>query len=378
MGSRGAGLGLAAALLTGCVIYDAPVTTPAPYPSPAVELPFFYDALDRDGDWIWHDPYGWVWAPNAVTPFWRPYTVGRWVWTDWGWTWVSGEPWGWATYHYGRWSRAPRHGWVWVPGDVWGPGWVAWRRGPGYVGWAPLPPGVRYRAESGLDWDGADIDKAIHVDAWCFLDDARLVEADLHRYVYPVGRNATAIRHARDVTKVHVAGGKIVNEGIDRTQIERSARSPVPARRVVDRPHGELRPATVDRDEVRVYRPQVQPGDVKASPARGIKPAPRAPERDELWTGDDAERTWERGWNQDWQRLQKAQKQDEPPPRKTVAEKKAAPAPPAQVTKQHRDENYEAAENAYRELVAEKERSKRRSERQKPPGQDKNEAPKGD
>jgi uncharacterized protein YraI len=35
----------------------------------------------------------------------RPYTVGRWVFTDrYGWMWASSEPFGWATYHYGRWG----------------------------------------------------------------------------------------------------------------------------------------------------------------------------------------------------------------------------------------------------------------------------------
>jgi hypothetical protein len=39
---------------------------------------------------------------------------------------------------------------VWVAGREWGPGWVQWRRGTQYVGWAPLPPDeivVEYRDE---------------------------------------------------------------------------------------------------------------------------------------------------------------------------------------------------------------------------------------
>src|SRR5262245_46947638 len=89
---------LAAAVCTGCVVYETgpstptsrPVPPPPPPPGPShgpgttVDLDFFYDALDPDGDWLWIDPYGWVWAPNHVDPFWRPYTVGRWEWTDWG------------------------------------------------------------------------------------------------------------------------------------------------------------------------------------------------------------------------------------------------------------------------------------------------------
>ena len=72
---------------------------------------------------------------------WRPYTVGRWVFTDrYGWMWVSNEPFGWATYHYGRWGFSNRVGWFWVPGNRWAPAWVSWRKSNDYLAWAPLPP----------------------------------------------------------------------------------------------------------------------------------------------------------------------------------------------------------------------------------------------
>ena len=124
---RSACLACALAALAGCLVSATYTDRPAPPPVPPPAAPapivgvgvgFFYDALDPDGDWLWIEPYGWVWAPSVVAPFWRPYTVGRWEWTDWGWTWVSAERWGWATDHYGRWVRAHHNGWVWVPGDV--------------------------------------------------------------------------------------------------------------------------------------------------------------------------------------------------------------------------------------------------------------------
>ena len=372
-----------AILCTACVVYDTPVDShpspspppyypvPAPRPPPTVEIRFFYDALDPYGDWMRFEPYGWVWVPNAVDPFWRPYTFGRWVWTDWGWMWVSSERWGWATYHYGRWVRVRQHGWVWVPGDVWGPGWVAWRRGSGVVGWAPLPPDVRYRAGAGLDWGGGDIDVRIALDAWCFLDEQRFADNDLHRYAYPVGRNATVIRATKNVTKVRVVDRRIVNEGIDRAEIERAVRRPVPVRRVTDQEHPQLRPAEVSGNDVRVYRPQVTPKDNALDPPRGIKqPPPETP--DDVWKNDEAQRKWARGWNEDWQKLQKEQKRDEPP-------KAAGIPPPPAVTKKHQEENREAAENAYQELTAEQERAKRKAERAKsgPPGQAKKGHPKG-
>jgi hypothetical protein len=100
----------------------------------------FYDNLAPNGTWIQTNDYGYVWQPNVTDPNWAPYTLGHWAYTDDGWTWMSDEPFGWATYHYGRWANLQDVGWVWVPGYVWAPAWVSWRTSEDHVGWAPLPP----------------------------------------------------------------------------------------------------------------------------------------------------------------------------------------------------------------------------------------------
>lgn len=101
----------------------------------------FRTALEPHGRWQRHGRWGDVWIPSKRDRDWRPYTVGRWTFTDqWGWYWVSDEDFGWVTYHYGRWVRTPEYGWVWIPGETWGPAWVQWRRGDRHAGWAPLPP----------------------------------------------------------------------------------------------------------------------------------------------------------------------------------------------------------------------------------------------
>src|SRR4051794_24131367 len=76
------------------------IGTPALSPAAAM----LYDQLAPYGHWFWLDPYGWVWSPTNVAYTWRPYTDGNWVYTDAGWTWVSHAEWGWAPFHYGRWS----------------------------------------------------------------------------------------------------------------------------------------------------------------------------------------------------------------------------------------------------------------------------------
>src|SRR5579864_7427574 len=77
----------------------------------SVDLGVFHDRLAPYGDWIHVNRYGECWRPRHVARNWRPYTVGYWTYTDYGWTWVSEENWGWATYHYGRWFYDPYYGW---------------------------------------------------------------------------------------------------------------------------------------------------------------------------------------------------------------------------------------------------------------------------
>jgi hypothetical protein len=152
---------LFALLLLGCAAGTASAATSfsagihvGPSGRASVDLGFFYDNLASYGHWIQRPHYGWVWTPRSVASGWRPYSQGRWVDSDQGWAWLSNEPFGWATYHYGRWYQDPQIGWAWVPGTQWGPAWVSWQEGSEYVGWAPLPPGAEvagYRDNYGYD-----------------------------------------------------------------------------------------------------------------------------------------------------------------------------------------------------------------------------------
>src|SRR5213595_806652 len=72
-----------------------------------VSLNLFYDNLSSSGNWIEVGNYGYCFQPNVAVndSNWRPYADGYWAYTDAGWTWVSYEDFGWATYHYGRWDH---------------------------------------------------------------------------------------------------------------------------------------------------------------------------------------------------------------------------------------------------------------------------------
>src|SRR5688572_2510034 len=74
----------------------------------AVDQEYFYNELAVHGNWVHNGQFGWVWYPYNRPSGWRPYTVGSWAYTDYGeWMWNSAEPFGWATYHYGRWYLDP-------------------------------------------------------------------------------------------------------------------------------------------------------------------------------------------------------------------------------------------------------------------------------
>ena len=163
----------------------------------------FYTKLDRYGDWRETSDYGYVWQPREAerSRNWRPYTNGRWVYTDAGWTWVSEEPFGWATYHYGRWTRLRNVGWVWVPGDEWAPAWVSWRKSNDYVGWAPLPPEARFDRRTGIhNWSDNYYD--IGPDQYSFVPTTDFGAQRVEGTVVPSERNVIIINQTTNVTNI--------------------------------------------------------------------------------------------------------------------------------------------------------------------------------
>ena len=129
----------------------------------SVSFQTFYDQLSGEGTWIQTNDYGYVFQPNVSDSNWRPYTRGHWVHTDDGMMWASDEPFGWATYHYGRWVNLADEGWVWVPGYTWAPSWVSWRESDDYYGWAPLPP----ETAVGVDFAVGDVGFGFHIGDDC-------------------------------------------------------------------------------------------------------------------------------------------------------------------------------------------------------------------
>ena len=152
----------------------------------SVSFRLFYDALSPYGTWVEYPSYGYVWIPKGYPGF-TPYaTAGHWTITDDGWTWASDYPWGWATFHYGRWDFDKVNGWFWVPDYEWGPAWVLWKKSPANYGWAPLRPGDSISIAFGSDFNGRD-------ERWKFVDDKDISKPDTNRRAITRTKNITVI-----------------------------------------------------------------------------------------------------------------------------------------------------------------------------------------
>ncbi len=111
----------------------------------------FDEHLRPYGEWVEHPTYGTVWVPypSVVGTQFAPYVSrGHWALTPGNqWIWVSDYPFGWVTFHYGRWVWGQNSGWMWIPGRRYAPAWVTFSVSDDpYIGWAPMPPRYVWRA----------------------------------------------------------------------------------------------------------------------------------------------------------------------------------------------------------------------------------------
>jgi hypothetical protein len=258
-------------LFGSCIVYVPTDVNRGPYNEPYqrepvrdyrdVTIGYFYDYLTPYGAWVSLSPHGYVWIPRHMGYRWRPYTLGHWIWTDYGWMWMSEEEWGWACFHYGRWGWEDDIGWFWVPGNVWAPAWVIWRSSPDYFGWAPIPPGVEFDLRFGFRWGNFDM-PGRH---WVFVESRYFAGRRLDDYILPFERNTTIIGYSQLHRNIDVRNNRVINEGIDLVAVERATRTKISRQEV-----GEARrpgPAREDLNRVTVYKPSVG-GSESGAPKR--------------------------------------------------------------------------------------------------------------
>lgn len=140
-------------------------------------------AVTPYGKWLDVPVYGKVWKPDPaiVGENWQPYTRGRWIFTDWGWTWVSAfKEWGWAAFHFGRFAHTPSNGWVMVVDITWSPAHVIWRESQNTIGWSPVLPG--YSVSEAIRF-GSSIN--IPKRGWVFIQKQDFTAEDVSQHIIP-------------------------------------------------------------------------------------------------------------------------------------------------------------------------------------------------
>src|SRR5262249_59266520 len=127
------------------------------------------------------------------------YWDGEWVWTDYGWTWVSYDPWGDLPCHYGSWTVVDSYGWAWVPGTVWAPAWVTWAWTSDSVGWAPVPPTLTLTASG---YSGAPV--VVASPRYVFVPTGQFVGVNARTVRIAPAQNAVLLRQAQTATRIGV------------------------------------------------------------------------------------------------------------------------------------------------------------------------------
>ena len=205
-----------------------------------VSFDYFYDALLPYGEWIEVTGYGYCWRPTEVDADWAPFSDGYWAFTDAGWTWVGYEEFAGIVYHYGRWVNVEDVGWCWVPDYEWGPGWVSWRHGDDYVGWAPLPPRAYWQPEIGIStWADTAYDIGPGFYNFCRVRD--FGAPVLRAVIINRTRNVTIIRNTVNITNItyNTYGDSpvIYNGGPSYAIISSRCERPIPALKLVRTTH---------------------------------------------------------------------------------------------------------------------------------------------
>lgn len=212
-------------------------------PQMQVSLGYFMERLGLFGQWLKHPVWGDVWQPEAGPSF-RPYFYGYWEYTDeYGWFWVSNEPYGEIVYHYGRWVFDPDYGWLWLPGYVWGPSWVVWRENDTAIGWLPMPPGyadfdqgagiASYAADGWYGYQtfyGSNFVSNTFYDLWVFVGNDDFGRSDRRRYVTDHGKLRDHFQRSHDGTRYLDEHDRMVDRSIDIERLRRQTHHEFDAR----------------------------------------------------------------------------------------------------------------------------------------------------
>ncbi|MEW6732695.1 MAG: DUF6600 domain-containing protein [Acidobacteriota bacterium] len=238
--------------ITGCASRHTTAITVGgarQYSELEVSFGFFHNSLSPYGHWVNIGSYGPCWRPANLVVGWQPYFHnGYWAYTEYGWTWISRDPWGHIAFHYGTWFYDPFYGWVWMPGYVWGPAWVTWMYTDHYIGWAPLPPTFRFRGRHGF----AGRPVVVNNNYYVFVSSEHINTTNLNIVSVPVEKRVEIIRTARPATTISIVNNHIINHGLDAPATDRIKRTPMPIEQVSREARIKPIPVKLSREDVEI------------------------------------------------------------------------------------------------------------------------------
>ncbi|HEY5894583.1 MAG TPA: DUF6600 domain-containing protein [Chthoniobacterales bacterium] len=289
----------------------------------------FYDRLRDDGRWYNDDTYGYVFQPDvAEREDWRPYTDGHWAYTDRGYTWVSNENFGWATYHYGRWVRVRGTGWVWVPGRKWAPAWVSWRKSEpredvsdDYIGWAPLPPECDDDSAPATVDAWSDNYYGVGPTAYVFLKTTNFGHDNYREAVLPQRENVSVINRTTNITNITINDREVNNHGPQFDELNRVNNNRLQRYQLeyeAEKQPGARYKTVAEGNRLQVFAPSARLKAVATATPKVVRTIQNA-QVDRGWEDMDP--------NQQQQLRQQLQSQAPPPP-KTLPSKPVAPPKP--------------------------------------------------
>jgi hypothetical protein len=220
-----------------------------------VSFGVFYSSLSHYGEWIELQPDVYAWRPLHMHHDWRPYMDGRWEWTNDGWFWVSYEPFGWATFHYGRWYYDDYYGWIWMPGYDWAPAWVEWRYDDDYIGWSPLPPYATFNINIGIHFTTR---WAAPLHYWSFVRYRHFCDPRVGNYYEPAERTRRFFGNTRSRSDYSYERDRIINRGVEREFIERRGGERIRTAEITETRDRQTERVVREgeRPRIEVYRPR--------------------------------------------------------------------------------------------------------------------------
>lgn len=262
--------------------------------SAGISFGVFYSSLSQHGEWIELEPDFYVWRPMHVRHGWRPYMDGRWAWTSQGWYWVSNEPFGWATFHYGRWYYDDYYGWIWTPGYDWAPAWVEWRYDDNYIGWSPLPPYATFRINIGIYFTNH---WAAPIHYWSFVRYRHFHKPHMGTYYEPVEKTRRFFGNTRSRNNYDYENDRIINRGVDRKFVERQSGERIRTAEIVETRDRQTERIVREgeRHQIEVYRPR----DVDAERSRPERIEARKADRGTSLDMNKIDRSYNRERNQE-------------------------------------------------------------------------------